>query len=409
MQILLINHYAGSPQYGMEFRPYFMAQEWIKAGHRVRIVAASESHVRSHKVAFEGETEGEVIDGIEYVWLKTPPYQGNGAARALNIFSFVWQLYRQSHRILQGFQPDAVIASSTYPLDIHPANRLAKQTGARLIWEVHDLWPLSPIELSGMSPWHPFILLMQHAENRACRVADKVVSMLPHTDDHLAEHGMAREKFVYVPNGIHAEAWEIDDSQLPADHLQLLDQLHGEGKTIVGYAGAHGLANALQHLISASELTRDLPVAYVLVGHGPEKASLEEQARASGLDNVHFLDSIPKTAIPALLERLDLLYIGLQRQSLFRFGISPNKLMDYMMAGKPVIQAIEAGNDIVSDSGCGITVTPEDPSAIAAAVRQLHAMTPDERRRLGENGRRYVSTHHDYPALAATFLEAMRA
>jgi len=408
MRILLINHYAGSPQHGMEFRPYFMAREWIKAGHQVRIVAASESHVRSKDIEIDGSISRERIDDIEYLWLKTPPYQGNGVARAINIFTFVWQLYRHADRILENFDTDAVIASSTYPLDIHPARRLAKKADARLIWEVHDLWPLSPIELSGMSPWHPFILLMQHAENRACRISDKVVSMLPHTDQHLVRHGMSRDKFVYVPNGIHADAWDIDETQLPTAHTKALDALRASGDMLVGYTGAHGLANALHHLIRAAQMTRDLPISYVLVGHGPEKEALQAEARELGLDKIHFLGSVPKTAIPTLLDKLDLLYIGLQRQSLFRFGISPNKLMDYMMAGKPVIQAIKAGNDLVTECGCGLTITPEAPDAIADAVRQLHAMDPAEREKMGANGRRYVSTQHDYPTLADKFLEALK-
>ncbi len=410
MHILLINHYAGSPEYGMEFRPYFMAREWSRAGHKVRIIAASESHVRNQAISVDGKFRKEIIDGIEYIWLKTPPYAGNGITRAINIFTFVWQLYQQSDKIiLDGFQPDVVIASSTYPLDIHPAVRLAKKSGAKLLWEIHDLWPRSPIELSGMSPLHPFILLMQHAENRACRLADKVISMLPHTDDYLIQHGMSAEKFVYVPNGIHADAWDDSAERLPESHGRTLNALIARGRFLIGYAGAHGLANALQHLIEAARLSTDLPVTVLLIGQGPEKKALQQQAESLRLDNVLFLDPVPKTAIPALLNKMDALYIGLQHQSLFRFGISPNKLMDYMMAAKPIIQAIEAGNDMVTESRCGITVRPEAPEAIAAAIRALFEMSPAERDALGQNGRHYVTTHHDYPQLATTFLEAMQA
>ncbi|MCB1751326.1 MAG: glycosyltransferase family 4 protein [Gammaproteobacteria bacterium] len=409
MRILLINHYAGSPEHGMEYRPYFMAQEWRRAGHRVRIVAASESHVRSKRVVLQGDFRRETIDGIEYVWLKTPSYKGNGAARAMNIFRFVWQLYRLAEKVvIDGFKPDAVIASSTYPLDIYPAHHLASGCAATLVWEVHDLWPLSPIELSGMSVFHPFIMLMQHAENRACRLADKVVSMLPYADRHLLEHGMVAEKYLYVPNGIHADAWHIDATKLPESHATLCNRLRREGRFLVCYAGAHGLANALQHLVSAAALSRDLPVSYILVGQGAEKEALQQQANSLGLDNIHFLDPVPRSAIPALLDRMDLLYIGLQRQSLFRFGISPNKLMDYMMAAKPIVQAIEAGNDMVGESGCGFTVTPEDPQAIADAVRSVYGMSESERSALGQRGRSYVSAQHDYPVLAQRFLEAMQ-
>ena len=91
MNILLINHYAGSPQYGMEYRPYYLAREWVKLGHNITIVGADFSHLRI-KQPTAGE---EYIDGIRYVWLSTPVYQGNGLGRIKNMLSFLWKLYRQ--------------------------------------------------------------------------------------------------------------------------------------------------------------------------------------------------------------------------------------------------------------------------------------------------------------------------
>ena len=113
-------------------------------------------------------------------------------------------------------------------------------------------------------------------------------------------------------------------------------------------------------------------------------------------------------SIPALLDSLDALFIGLKRTPIFRFGISPNKLIDYMMAGKPVIQAIEAGNDLVAENGCGFSIPPEDPRAIADAVLQLMRLSPAEREAMGRKGREYVMAHHDYRVLARQFLEALR-
>ena len=185
MKLLLINHYAGSPRHGMEFRPYYLAREWVRAGHQVLILAASQSHVRSTQPRPGGET----IDGIAYCWYDTPEYQGNGLGRVRNIWSFCRQVWGDADILAREFQPDAVIASSTYPMDIWLARRIARRANqlrsapaggrTQLVYEVHDLWPLSPIELSGMSPRHPFALLCQKAENDAYRDADRVVSMLP--------------------------------------------------------------------------------------------------------------------------------------------------------------------------------------------------------------------------------------
>lgn len=406
MNILLINHYAGSVKYGMEYRPYYLSREWVGLGHRVTIVAASQSHVRSRSPDLSGAVTEEMIDGIRYLWLRTPTYRGNGIRRAWNMLSFVRTLGRIGRRLSRECRPDVVIASSTYPLDAIPAARIARLAGARLVHEVHDLWPLSPIELGGMSRRHPFIMLMQWAEDYAYRKADRVVSMLPNAFEYMCGRGMAGHKFAYVPNGIDVAEWQ-GGIPLPQEHLQALERLRREGRFVVGYVGAHGLANALPSLLDAAERLASHPVAVVLVGQGPEKEALRRRAEERALSNVVLLPPVPKAAIPTLLPALDALYIGLQRTPLFRFGISPNKLMDYMMAGRPVIQAIEAGNDLVTESGCGITIPPEDPEAAAGAILRLMELTAPERAAMGARGQKYVLAHHDYRVLARRFLEAV--
>ncbi|MCL4562619.1 MAG: glycosyltransferase family 4 protein [Chloroflexi bacterium] len=407
MNILLINQYAGSLKHGMEYRPYYLSREWVRMGHRVTIVAASYSHVRTRPPRISGSCTSEKIDGIDYFWLTTPSYSGNGARRAVNMFWFVYQVYRFRQQIIQGCKPDIVIASSTHPLDIYPARRIATQAGARLVFEVHDLWPLSPIELGGISRYHPYILLLQRAENYAYRNADRVVCMLPKAEAHMREHGLSDGKFVYIPNGIDVDGWKQGGKPLPEEHAQAIRQLHQQGRFLVGYAGAHGLANALSSLVDAGSLLQDEPVAFVLVGQGSEKANLQKMVSERGMTNVVFLPPVLKAAVPALLNEMDALYIGLKSESLFRFGVSPNKLLDYMMSAKPVLHSIEAGNDLVLESGCGVSVPAEDPAAIADAVRRLMQMTPGERKEMGLKGKAYVVQNHDYQYLARKFLDCV--
>lgn len=407
MNIVYINHYAGGPAYGMEYRAYYLAREWVRAGHQVTIVAASHSHVRSKQPKIDGRFTRETVDGIHFVWCQTPVYQGNGVGRVVNIAAFLRRL-GQWRQWLVG-RPDVVIASSTYPADIGPARRLARHHGAKLVWEVHDLWPLSPIELGGMSRHHPFIMWMQHAENAACRDADVVVSMLPKADAHLREHGMEPRKFSYIPNGVDPQEWaDGGDVQLPAAHAAAIRSARDSGHLLVAYAGAHGVANALDSMLDAAALCRGEPVTWLLVGGGPEKAALAARVAAEKLSHVQMLDPVPKASIPVLLRAMDVLYIGLQREPLFRFGISPNKLMDYMMAGRPVICAIDAGNDPVREAGCGVTITPEDPAALAAAVRAMHQQTAEDRETMGRAGRAYVEQNHLYAVLAQRFLDVIK-
>jgi glycosyltransferase involved in cell wall biosynthesis len=407
LNILLINHHAGSLQHGMEYRPYYLARAWIAMGHRVRIVAASHSHVRQAGPCLNGRSRlDQQIDGIDYTWLATPDYVGNGWRRVWNMLTFLFRLHLLAVSLARAFEPDVVIASSTYPLDIWPAHRIARHANARLLFELHDLWPLSPIELGGYSAWHPYILVLQLAENFACRRCHAVVSMLPNVREHLEAHGMAPDKLHVVPNGTDAAAWCEPPAELPALLASTLDDLRGRGTFLVGFTGAHGIANALDTLLSAARLLRDEPIMIVLVGSGPEKPRLHARARDEGLDNICFFDPVSKQQMPALLQRFDVTYIGLQRQPLFRFGISPNKLIDYMMAGRPVLQAIEAGNDPVGEARCGLTVAAENPPAVAAGIRTLRAMTPAAREALGRNGTRYVLDNLTYDVLGARFIKA---
>ena len=315
MNILLINHYAGSLHHGMEYRPYYLAREWVRAGHRVCIVAADHSHLRARAPALAGRTVlAETIDGIDYRWRATPAYRGNGAGRAANMAVFVAGLYRDAGALARALRPDLVIASSTYPADIWPARRIARLAGARLAFEVHDLWPLSPMELGGMSRWHPFIAVMQAAEDYAYRHADAVISILPKAGAHMAARGMAPHKLHVVPNGVDLAEWDGAPAAPPPAVAALLAALRREGRLVVGYAGSHGLANALDTLLDAAALLRERPLAFVLAGAGPDKAALQRKAQAAGLRHVHFVAPQPKAAVPALLAGFDLAYLGWRRQ-----------------------------------------------------------------------------------------------
>ena len=407
MNILLINHYAGSPRHGMAYRPYYLAREWVRSGHRVRILAADRSHIRARQPDLAGEARlDEVIDGVEYSWYRTPPYNGNGIGRVRNMGAFVAALYRDSKGIAQAYKPDVVIASSTYPMDIWPAHRIARLARAKLLFEVHDLWPLSPMELGGMSKWHPFIVLVQQAEDYAYRHADRVVSMLPKVREYMMSRGLAPEKLHFVPNGIDPGEWLTDLPDLSDEVRSTLGALRARGAAIVGYAGTHGVSNALDNMLDAARLMQGEKVAFVLVGGGPSKAGLQERASREKLDNVHFLDPVEKRRVPSLLSYFDIAYIGWHRHPLYRFGIAPNKLMDYMMAARPVLHAVEAGNDPVREAGCGMTIEPDNPEAVVEGVRSLLALPAEERRAMGERGKAFVLENLTYPVLGRRFLAA---
>ncbi len=407
MNIFLINHYAGSLEMGMEFRPYYLAREWVKMGHSVTILAANYSHIRKVNPEMTEDMRTDMLDGIRYIWINTPAYEGNGIGRIRNMLAFISKtLYKVSY-FVETYQPDVVIASSTYPSDNYVARKMARLSGAKYIYEVHDLWPLSPMELGGMSKYHPFIIAMQHAESFAYRKADAVVSMLPNTREYMVAHGLSPDKWHHIPNGIRIEEPATTTTAL-SDYANIFEELKLAGKTIVGYAGGHAISNSLHTIVEAAGLMQSNDkVQFVLIGNGQEKQNLIEQAK--GLKNILFLDPVSKTRIQGTLTRMDILLITWNKSPLYRFGISPNKIFDYMMAAKPIIHATDAPNTFVEEADCGIAVEPENPKAIVEAVNKLTAMPEEELKRMGENGRKYVVRNHDYKVLAKRFVEIIRS
>lgn len=387
---------------GMEFRPYYMAREWVKMGHHVRIIAGNFSHLRIKNPQIKKEFQKEIIDGIEYYWVKTGFYKGNGIPRAMTMFRFVGKLWINAGRIAKAWKPDIIIASSTYPLDTYAAQRIAKKAKAKLIHEVHDMWPSTLYEIGGMSKHNPFVILMQIAENSAYRNSDNIVSLPSLAKSYMEKHGMASEKFVHIPNGIVEEDWNIIE-ELPLEHKTLLNSLKTEKKFIIGYFGGHALSNALDSLLDVAKATQNPNIAYVLVGDGVEKKSLQRRAVTEQINNVYFLPPISKKAIPSLVSKFDCVYVGAKSSPLYRFGICLNKIFDSMMAGKPIICAITTPDPLIRQYNCGTMVDPEKIPQIIKSINTFFTMSDDERTKIGQNGRNAVLQHYTYKKLAAQF------
>jgi glycosyltransferase involved in cell wall biosynthesis len=406
-RILLINQYAGSPSLGMEFRPSAFAREWERMGHRTLVVAGAPSHLRAHNPDLQEKVTSESVDGIDFEWYRLPSYDGNGVRRAINIVTFAARLRARRRALARALAPDIVIASSTHPLDIYGARWIAKRCGARLVFEVHDLWPQTPIELGGVSPRNPFIIAMSRAERYACRHADLVVSILPSTDEYLVTRGLDRARFVHIPNGISAETLTGQAEALPAAHAELIASLRANGAFIVGYTGGIGMANALDDLLTAMTLVRDRQIAVLLWGDGPDRAALEERIRSEAIANVHLLGRIPRTAVGSALAACDAAFLGWKRLGIYRYGVSPNKLWDYMAAARPIVHATSAPGDPVAACGCGVSVPAEDPQALADALADLASRPAEELAEMGRRGRANVEQNNDYSVLAARFLAAV--
>lgn len=407
MNIVYVNHYAGSPEMGMAYRTWYMAREWQRLGHTVTVIAGDFSHLRSVNPDIERDFQTVDMQGVQYIFIKTGSYVGNGAKRAVSMFRFTIKLWLRAGRLARELKPDVVISSSTYPLDTYPCRRIARVGHAALIHEAHDLWPLTLVELGGMSKRHPFVIALQIAENAALSRSDRVVGLLPQSYIHMLKHGLRdRSHFTAIPNGIVPSEWE-KPAPAPQLHAAAFKSAKEKGNFTVCYLGGHALSNALDMLLDAAELLKGEKIMFFLVGKGAKKAELEKGAAARGLENVVFLPPVPKDSVPSVLALADALYVGAAPCSLYRYGVSMNKLYDYMMSAKPIVNAVNASNNEVEQAECGISVLNVNAGSIARAVKDMASLSPEQRGKMGENGHSWVLKNCDYAVLARRFVGVM--
>lgn len=396
--ITIINQYIGSPYHGMEYRHYYLAKNLIEQGYHITLVGGSYSHLFSSPPKVTQCFTTEMIDGIEYIWVKVPKYTSSKSiGRIWNMLCFNWKLH-----FLNDIPPSHIIVSSPSPFPVKVGAKLAKKFHTKFLFEVRDIWPQTLVELSSLSSSHPLIKFMEYYEKFAYEKADKVISLLPTAKEHFEKQGMQKDKFVYLPNGIETE--EQESVSLPQE---IREKIPTE-KFIIGYSGTIGIANNLDYLIDAAEMlkTND-EIHFMILGNGGEKKRLQERVKRLSLKNVTFLDVISKEAVASFLKQIDVAFISLLPEKLFKFGVSPNKVFEYMYAKKPILWAIEAGNNLVEDAECGLSVPLNDVVALKESILRLKGSEEDVLDELGQNGYNFVNTHHSYKMLAEKLIKVI--
>jgi glycosyltransferase involved in cell wall biosynthesis len=320
---------------------------------------------------------------------------------------FSWNFFRNAPRYVSQYgTPDVIVASSPHPYSFLAAHAVARKFGAKVFFEVRDLWPLSLIELAGVSPTHPLITITASLEKFAYKRADCVVSLLPLTKPHMLQRGLSDDRWAYIPNGIDLQEKRSSEEEGPISLLA--KRWKTEGGVVFVYAGALGRPNHVDSLLRATAILKlkgDKKVKILIVGKGEAEADLRRLRSELNLDaDVQMFGQVPKNQVVEIFGEVDAGYISLRPEPIFRFGISPNKLFDYMLAALPVVFAVSAGNDPVEEANCGFSAPAGDVEAVAIAMQKVVGLSVTQRREMGERGRAYVLERHDYSSLAASYL-----
>lgn len=373
MHILLIHQAFAALDEAGGTRHIEIARYLAERGHRVTIIASPVSYL-------SGQTRGgrdEVSPGITV--LRTYTYAAFHRSFVHRVFSFFSFMFSSFFAGLRVGKVDLVWGTSPPIFQAVTAWLLARIKGAPFVLEVRDLWPAFAIAVGVLR--NPLLIrLSEGLERFLYRRADRLVVNSPGFIQHVLDRGGSWVEL--IPNGADPDMFDPDCRGDPfRQSLGLDDQF------VVLYAGAHGMSNDLGVLLEAAGQMRDEPaVQFVLVGDGKDKPALMESAAAGDLQNVHFVPAVPKAEMSGVLAASDACVAILKPLEMYRTTY-PNKVFDYMAAGRPVILAIDGViREVVEAAGAGIAVTPGNPAEIAAAVRRL-AGNPDQARAMGRAGR----------------------
>jgi len=408
MRILFSNHFCAIPKYGKSSRTFSLARELVHLGHEVSIVTSSISHSRDTQPDVCNTIETEMVSGVRLIYLKTPAYTtGNKAARLRNIAGFIIRYRQHSSEIVRMITPDIIIEGNAYTLPFIVSSRIARHARAKLVLEVRDLWPLTLFEL-GVSRWNPGAWMIGKVQAWALKRSDLLVSSLRFADRYFDETGRSPKAFAYLPNSADQALFA---ERQPVSHnvLWKIAELRARYPNLVGYAGSIGIANSVDRLIDAINDLAPEGVGVVVIGSGARKAELSSVVTKRGQDNVLFLDPVPKAQVFEVLETFDLGFVGGRARVIHGYGVSPNKLYDYMICKVPVLFCLATQDNIVAEADAGISVPDPAPENIISAVKKFFLLSPRRRTEMGKNGHQAIMAQYTYDKVAKEYLKRITA
>lgn len=398
MKIWIFNHYAKTPNYAGGSRHFDLAKELIKKGHEVTIFASSFNHLlKKETIEYERNNyyKEEIIENVRFVWLKTIQYN-NSFKRILNMISYSIKSYRIAKKMARLSKPDIIIGSSVHPLAAIVGYRVSNITGSLFYFEERDLWPQTFIDFGKISSINPLAIILYKIEKYLYNRSHRIIVLFEKAVNYVESRGVDNNKVIYIPNGVDIKRYQ----NIEKDNE--IYKIFPPKNQIVIYIGSHGIANHLSPLLDVAYylqyVEKNNSVHFVFVGNGPLKSSLIEDVRKKNLENITFMDPIPKSKIPYLLSLADLSMISIKKSPLYKWGFSMNKLYDYMAAGLPIM--IYSNGQVVGDLANvhGINYAESSSEFAKQVIKRIN----DEKYRetASENLQKYVKDNYSWSKLA---------
>lgn len=401
--VWIINQYASH----LAERHRNLAENFARRGC-CTVVFTSSFHHGSHTYLYDEDMHiDEPSKGVVYVYLHAgPEYGANGGKRMVNMLDFCRRFRSAFPAIAKTYgAPDYVIGSSAPPFMWELAHTAAKRFGAKMVAEFRDIWPMALVDIQGMSPSHPLVRYFGAMERRAYARADAIVGTMPHADRHVCgELGFPEEKFHWMPNGLDLQK---ADRALSDPELTLppeLDAFLSQHRCCI-YVGSIVKSESIEYIVDTFHQVQNPEIYLAVVGNGNLTELVEEKIRALGTDRIRHFPAIRKEQIPLALKKAECCLAAHPETPIYSYGLSMNKLSDYLYAGKPVVFAF-GWDSVVKDAG-GYAVPFGDMQAMTNAIEAVFALPPEAREKLGAAGTSLIREQYDYRVIADRYLDML--
>lgn len=381
-------------------RGWFLVKESADMGY-VPVVITSDSNNLADIPELKKHITIEKIESVQMVWLKTLKYGvAKSYLRILSWFHFEWNLLRMDVRQLP--QPDTIVVSSLSLLTILNGIRLKRKFGCRLVFEVRDIWPLTITEEGGVSRRNPFVWFLSYVERLGYKNSDAIIGTMPNLEQHIREVSRSKVPVHCIPMGVSPE--QVDTSQ-PLEE-EFIERYLSSSSLKVVHAGTIGITNALEVFFEAAELLKHNPaIQFILVGDGALKQHYIEKYKH--LPNLVFAPKVNKLQVQAVLGYCDIVYFSVFNSKVWQYGQSLNKVIDYMLSGKPIVASYSGYPSMINEAQCGTFVPAGEPQALADELMRLSKLSAEERNAIGQNGRTWLLKNRSYTQLTKEFVNIL--
>lgn len=390
INILLINQYSYPPGRSNWRRHFDLFKNFSKKNYNIDIVCGSFIHDRREEILDKVEKYRLInSEGIKYHVLSGISYRSK-LVRMLSMIQFFFKVLFFSKKLKE--KPDIIYASSPHPFNGLAGMYLARRYKCPFILEIRDLWPETWLAMGATTKKSLLYKVFAYIEKILYKNADKIVTLTANKEYYISI-GVDEKKVEIVSNGVDLEKY--DSLTQEENSIKLL-----ENKFNILYTGAYGTANCLEIILEAAKLIKNEDIVFNFIGEGEKKEELIKKANAYKLENVKFYPPINKNLIPSTLKKADATIVVAKNTTLYKYGISFNKIFEYFASSKPIIFSGNIANDMIEDANAGISVEAENVDKIKEAVLTLYRMTKEKREVLGKNGRKYVEENYDTKILS---------